>query len=107
MTQKEKMETFTPRKCENQIEFEDVIMKINDEQEKENSPYKEQLLRVNMVSLDTQNEIHRLNIRLNELKQQKLRIESDLKEINRRYHDMKHSWIALNPREGFVNTKAE
>ena len=102
MTDKEKMEAFTPRKCESQIEFEDVMMAINDAQQEEKTPYKEQIARFDAQRLSLENEKHKLSIQMNELKQAKLRVEKDLKEINKKYHDLKHSWIVLNPREDFV-----
>ena len=105
MTEKEKMEAFTPRKCESQIEFEEVMMAINDAQQEENTPYKEQIARFNAQRLSLENEKHKLSIQLNELKQARLRIEKDLKEINSKYYNMKRNWIFMNPREDFVKTE--
>ena len=102
MTEKEKMEAFTPRKCASQIEFEEVMMQINDAQQEENTPYKEQIARFDAQRLSLENEKHKLSIQLNELKQARLRIEKDLKEINSKYYNMKRNWIFLNPREDFV-----
>ena len=102
MTEKEKNGAFTPRKCETQIEFEEVMMQINDAQQEENTPYKEQIARFDAQRLSLESEILKIKIQLIELKQARLHVEKDLKKLNKKYHDLKHSWIVLNPREDFV-----
>lgn len=43
MTKKEIMEQFAPKKCENQVEFDDLMHAINNQQSIENHPFLDRL----------------------------------------------------------------
>ena len=50
-----------------------------------------------------QEKISEMKIEIEVIKRAKLDVESQKKEINRAFHELKHELIKLNPRERFLN----
>lgn len=98
MSEKEIMEQFAPKKCENQVEFDERIHAINHQQSVENHPYLDRLreLAKKKALIETQKQA--LNIQLNAIKEERLDIEQKQKDMNRLFHQLKHELIEMNPK---------
>lgn len=107
MNVEEIMAKYQPRQLENQVQFEEIMRKMNNDQSLLNHPYidrkteivkKRELLKIQMNSVKTQ---------LSALSAEYQDIEAKQKEVNRAYYAVKHEFITLNPRERFIKPKEE
>ena len=102
MTQEEIMAKYQPRQLEKQVEFEQVMQQMNQDQALENHPYIDRIMEI-------QKQRELLNIQKQAIQQQlsalgaeQKDLEAKQKVINRAYHNVKHEWHMLNPRERFI-----
>ena len=107
MNEKEIRAKYEARKCETQMEFDRVMSEMNTEQTHLNHPYldRERELAKQRELLETQKQA--INIQLNQIKVERLELESKRKEINRVFHDLKHELIMLNPRANYAKATTE
>ena len=88
---------FTPRKCENQVEFDGIMHAINNQQTIENHPYLDRLRELNKQRTLIETQIQAMKVQLNTIKVERLDIEQKQKDINRVFHQLKHELCELNP----------
>ena len=86
-----------PRKCNSQVEFDELMHKINNQQSLENHPYLDRLRELNKQRALIETQKQALNVQLNAIKVERIEIEQKQKDINREYHALKHELIELNP----------
>ena len=96
-----------PREVDNQVEFDRIMSEMNTEQTHLNHPYLDRVreLAKQRELLETQKQA--INIQLRQIKVECLELEQKLKDINRVFHEIKHEFIMMNPREKFINVKQE
>ena len=97
MTESEARAMFTPRKCENQVEFDGIMHAINNQQTIENHPYLDRLRELNKQRTLIETQIQALKVQMNTIKVERLEIEQKQKDINRVFHQLKHELCELNP----------
>lgn len=97
-------ETFKPRKCENQMEFDRLMSEMNIEQNHINHPLldRERELTKQKELLEQQKQA--INIQLNAIKVERLDLEQKRKDVNRVFYELKHELIMLNSRENYAKT---
>ena len=107
MNEKEIRAKYEARKCETQMEFDRVMSEMNTEQTHLNHPYldRERELAKQKELLEQQKQA--INIQLNAIKVERIDLDQKRKEINRVFHDLKHEFIMLNPREQYANKDNE
>ena len=100
-------EKYPPREVDNQVEFERIMSEMNTEQTHINHPYldRERELARQKGLLEQQKKA--IDIQLNAIKLERLDLEQKRKDINRVFHDIKHEFIVMNPKEKFINVKQE
>lgn len=98
MNKEEIMARFAARKCENQVEFDELMHAINNQQSIENHPYLDRLREINKQKA-------LIGVQIDALKQQKkaltveaIDIEQKQKDQNRFFHQLKHELIEQNPK---------
>ena len=98
---------FAPRKCENQVEFDQMMQEMNSMQTELNHPYadKERELLKQIDVLMAQK--HAIFVQIETIQIQRRENEQYRKDINRVFHDLKHQLIMFNPREGFIKKDEE
>ena len=100
-------EKYPPREVDNQVEFERIMSEMNTEQTHLNHPYldRERELARQKGMLEQQKKA--IDIQLNVIKLERLDLEQKRKDINRVFHEIKHEFIMMNPKEKFINVKQE
>jgi hypothetical protein len=102
MNKKEIIERYSPRKVDSQQEYDHVFALMNAEQAELNQPYadRDTALAIELNKLEEK----RLFIaqQMNKIKTQRLELNQERKEINRLFHELKHQWAVLNPKEPCV-----
>lgn len=100
-------EKYPPREVDNQVEFERIMSEMNIEQTHLNHPYldRERELARQKGMLEQQKKA--IDIQLNVIKLERLDLEQKRKDINRVFHEIKHEFIMMNPKEKFINVKQE
>lgn len=96
---------FQPRQLDSQIEFDNVMSEMNVEQSRMVHPLIDKDIELIKKQSRLQEQISELKIEIEVIKRAKLDVESQKKEINRAFHELKHELIKLNPRERFVNVE--
>ena len=96
---------FQPRQLDSQIEFDDVMSEMNVEQSRMVHPLIDKDIELIKKQSRLQEQISEMKIEIEVIKRAKLDVESQKKEINRAYHELKHELIKLNPRAKFVNVE--
>ena len=96
---------FQPRQLDSQIEFDDVMSEMNMEQSRMVHPLIDKEIELIKKQSRLQEQISEMKIEIEVIKRAKLDVESQKKEINRAFHELKHELIKLNPREKFVNVE--
>ena len=96
MTEEMKVK-LQPRKCNSQVEFDELMHEINNQQSLENHPYLDRLRELNKQRALIETQKQALNVQLNAIKVERIEIEQKQKDINREYHAIKHELIELNP----------
>lgn len=107
MSTEEVRTKYQPRPLENQMQFEEIMRRMNQDQAELNRPL-----------IDRRNEIQRqrelikiqkqaLNQQLSALSIEYREIEAARKAINRPYHDVKNEFCELNPRERFIKNEEQ
>lgn len=96
---------FQPRQLDSQIEFDDVMSEMNVEQSRMVHPLIDKEIELIKKQSRLQEKISEMKIEIEVIKRAKLDVESQKKEINRAFHELKHELIKLNPRERFVNVE--
>ena len=96
---------FQPRQLDSQIEFDDVMSEMNMEQSRMVHPLIDKEIELIKKQSRLQEQISEMKIEIEVIKRAKLDVESQKKEINRAFHELKHELIKLNPRERFVNVE--
>ena len=91
------MGNYPPRKCNSQIEFDELMHNVNNMQSKTNHPYLDRLREINKQKTLIKVQIEGLRQQLNALKVEALDIEQKQKDNNRVFHEWKHTLIELNP----------
>lgn len=98
---------YQPRQLENQVEFDAIMSAINQEQGELNRPFIDRKIEIakqrELLNIQKQ----AINQQLSALSVEYQEIEAKAKAINRPFHDLKHEWITLNPRERFIRPKEE
>ncbi len=94
---------FQPRQLDSQIEFDDVMSEMNVEQSRMVHPLIDKDIELIKKQSRLQEQISEMKIEIEVIKRAKLDVESQKKEINRAFHELKHELIKLNPRERFLN----
>lgn len=93
---------YQPRPLESQVEFEAVMEAMNNEQTSLNRPFIDRRMEIakerQLLNLQKQ----AINQQLSALSIEYQDIEMKAKTVNRMFHDLKHEWIVMNPREKFV-----
>lgn len=96
---------FQPRQLDSQIEFDDVMSEMNMEQSRMVHPLIDKDIELIKKQSRLQEQISEMKIEIEVIKRAKLDVESQKKEINRAFHELKHELIKLNPRERFLNVE--
>ena len=96
---------FQPRQLDSQIEFDDVMSEMNVEQSRMVHPLIDKEIELIKKQSRLQEKISEMKIEIEVIKRAKLDVESQKKEINRAFHELKHELIKLNPRERFLNVE--
>ena len=98
---------YQPRQLENQVEFDAIMSAINQEQGELNRPFIDRKMEImkqrELLNIQKQ----AINQQLSALSVEYQEIEAKAKAINRPFHDLKHEFITLNPRERFIRPKEE
>ena len=96
---------YQPRQLENQVEFDAIMSAINQEQGEFNRPFIDRKMEIakqrELLNIQKQ----AINQQLSALSVEYQEIEAKAKAINRPFHDLKHEFITLNPRERFIKPK--
>ena len=96
---------YQPRQLENQVEFDAIMSAINQEQGELNRPFIDRKMEImkqrELLNIQKQ----AINQQLSALSVEYQEIEAKAKAINRPFHDLKHEFITLNPRERFIKPK--
>lgn len=96
---------YQPRQLENQVEFDAIMSAINQEQGELNRPFIDRKMEIakqrELLNIQKQ----AINQQLSALSVEYQDIEAKAKAINRPFHDLKHEFITLNPRERFIKPK--
>ena len=96
---------YQPRQLENQVEFDAIMSEINQEQGELNHPFIDRKMEImkqrELLNIQKQ----AINQQLSALSVEYQEIEAKAKAINRPFHDLKHEFITLNPRERFIKPK--
>lgn len=93
---------WAPRVLESQIEFDRVMNDISNEQTMMCGPLLDRQRELNIQQMMLENQMKELGIKMNELKIECHKIEAERKSLSRAYHDIKHRYIVLNPKERFA-----
>ena len=96
---------YQPRQLENQVEFDAIMSAINQEQGELNRPFIDRKMEImkqrELLNIQKQ----AINQQLSALSVEYQEIEAKAKAINRPFHDLKHEFITMNPRERFIKPK--
>jgi hypothetical protein len=105
MTNEEIMAKYQPRQLENQMQFEEIMHRMNQEQGELNRPLIDRKMEIikqrELLNIQKQ----AINQQLSSLSAEYQDIEAKAKAINRPFHDIKHEFCMLNPRERFAKPK--
>ena len=96
------LKNYPPHEVKNQIEFEKIMIELNDEQTKLNHPFINREIELNKKTANIEMQMQALKIQLNGIRVEKNDLMLERKEINRQFHEVKHQFIQLNPKEKFV-----
>ena len=107
MNEKEIREKWGGVECKTQMEFDHVMAEINEAQGRMNRPYldREFELAKRMELLKQQKQA--INIQMAAIKVERVDMQQRQKEINRVFHDVKHSLIMKNPRGKYGTSTAD
>jgi len=98
---------YQPRQLDNQIQFEEIMRAMNQEQAELNRPLIDRKMEIQkqreLINIQKQ----ALNQQLSALSIEYRDIEAQAKAINRPFHDLKHEFCELNPRERFMKPKED
>lgn len=106
MNEKEIREKYPPHAVDTQIEFERIMSEMNVEQTHLNHPYLDREREIAAQHATIKMQIQALHQQANALKMERLANEQKRKDINRTFHDLKHEFIKMNPKERFVRREA-
>lgn len=98
---------WAPRVLESQIEFDRVMNDINNEQTMMYGPLLDRQRELNIQQMMLENQRRELGIKMDELKIECHKIEGERKALCRAYHEIKHGYIVLNPKERFAKKDRE
>lgn len=96
---------YQPRQLENQVEFDAIMSAINQEQGELNRPFIDRKIEITKQRELLNIQKQAINQQLSALSVEYQEIEAKAKAINRPFHDLKHDFITLNPRERFIKPK--
>ena len=96
---------YQPRQLENQVEFDAIMSAINQEQGELNRPFIDRKMEIAKQRELLNIQKKAINQQLSALSVEYQEIEAKAKAINRPFHDLKHEFITLNPRERFIKPK--
>ena len=102
MTKEEIQAKYQPRQLETQAEFDDIMQRMGQEQTNENHPYIDRLGEIAKQRALLEIQRNGINTQLKALSVERMDIEAKQREINRAYHDVKHEFCVLNPKEKFI-----
>ena len=102
MNEQELRTKWAPRVLESQIEFDRVMNDINNEQTMMCGPLLDRQRELNIQQMMLENQRRELGIKMDELKIECHKIEGERKALCRAYHEIKHGFIVLNPKERFA-----
>jgi predicted ATP-binding protein involved in virulence len=105
MNKEEIKAKYQPRQLENQAQFEDIMHRMNQEQGELNRPYIDRKLEIAKQRELLKIQKQAINQQLSALSIESQGIDQELKPINRLFHDIKHEFCILNPRERFIRPK--
>lgn len=100
-TKEEIREIYPPRECESQVEFDQLMVKLNFGQSQINHPLldrEEELVKKIML---LRQQILGINVQINSLAIERQEVKRERKDVNRIFHELKHELIQLNPLEKF------
>ena len=92
------MEQFAPKKCENQVEFDERMHAINNQQSIENHPYLDRLREIGKQKALISVQMDALKQQMKALRVEAIDIEQKQKDMNRLFHQLKHELIEMNPK---------
>lgn len=92
------MEQFAPKKCENQVEFDERMHAINNQQSIENHPYLDRLREISKQKALISVQMDALKQQMKALRVEAIDIEQKQKDMNRLFHQLKHELIEMNPK---------
>lgn len=98
---------WAPRVLESQIEFDRVMNDINNEQTMMCGPLLDRQRELNIQQMMLENQRRELGIKMDELKIECHKIEGERKALCMAYHEIKHGFIVLNPKERFAKKDRE
>jgi hypothetical protein len=107
MNEQELRTKWAPRVLESQIEFDRVMNDINNEQTMMCGPLLDRQRELNIQQMMLENQRRELGIKMDELKIECHEIEGERKALCRAYHEIKHGFIVLNPKERFAKEDRE
>ena len=97
---------YQPRQLENQVQFEQIMIAINEEQAQLNHPYDDRYYELTKERELLESQQKDIIIQLHKNRIMRIELEQEKKEINRAFHQLKHEFIELNPRDNFIKPKA-
>lgn len=92
---------------ETQIEFDKVMEQINFDQRQLVQPFAEKELELLNQRTLLQQQMNAIRIQIDAIDMQKRTVVAQHKDINRVFHEIKHEFIMLNPKEKFINPEKE
>lgn len=98
-------EKFAARDCENQVEFETWMTDINAVQHALIDPFDKKIGEMNQRKANLFTQRSAINIQLDQLKQERVAVEQERRDICAIFHELKHAMIERNPREKFIKVE--
>ena len=105
--EKEIRAKYPPHEVETQVEFDKVMEQINFGQRQLVQPFAEKELELLNQRTLLKQQMTAIRIQIDAIDMQKRTVVAQHKEINRVFHEIKHEFIMLNPKEKFINPEKE
>ncbi len=96
---------FQPRQLDSQIEFENVMSEMNLEQSRMMHPLIDREIELIKKQSHLQEKIYEAKNEMELIRRAKMDLGIEKKEICRAFHELKHAYIVMNPKERFLNVE--
>lgn len=105
--EKEIRAKYPPHEVETQVEFDEVMERINFDQRQLVQPFAEKELELLNQRTLLKQQMTAIRIQIDAIDMQKRTVVAQHKDINRVFHEIKREFIMLNPKEKFINPEKE